>query len=346
MFRRFCSRLSWLCSVKRPTITRSVLLALGMSVAMLLYLSVWVSNSNFHSTTKSTPELAVKCRDGESGAETSTNKHKTNARLKLDNKVLVLVENQFSKRGQEIIAILESNRMKYKMELAGKSLPYLTHQDKGKYGVVVFESFEAYLLMDKWNRQLIDKYCRDYSVGIVAFTQGTKQSYVNAQVKDFPLYVHTNLALKDYRINPESDVLRIVRAADTLTGDLPGADWTVFISNHTTYVPLTYASMKTSASVTPMSASDGSTIQYVTAIQDQGLFDGIQRVIFGNSFHLWIHRPLFMDSLSFLSHGKFSVSLDRYMLIDIDDIFVAQEGTRMIPADVQVRIINFYSTNY
>ena len=248
-YSRFCARVNWLFSVKKLTITRSLVVALAMSVAMLFYLSGWVSNSNYHSATKSTQNLSVKCDDDKEERVGVLNDHKTSARLKVDNKILVLVENQYSKRGQEIIAILSAHHMKYKMELTGKSLPYLTHQEKGKFGAVVFESFEAYLLMDKWNRQLLDKYCRDYSIGIVAFTQSTRQYYVNARVKDFPLYVHTNLALKDYQINAKSELLRVTRAGETLLGPLPGNDWTVFIANHTTYVPLSYASINTSTHV-------------------------------------------------------------------------------------------------
>lgn len=69
--------------------------------------------------------------------------------------------------------------------------------------------------------------------------------------------------------------------------------------------------------------------------QDQGLFDGIQRVIFGNGFDFWIHRLIMLDAISFLSHGKLSLPLQRYILIDIDDIFVGEKGTRMKPADVE-----------
>ena len=42
-----------------------------------------------------------------------------------------------------------------------------------------------------------------------------------------------------------------------------------------------------------------------------------------------------LDSISYLSHGKLSLPLQRYLLIDIDDIFVAERGTRMKPVDVE-----------
>lgn len=50
--------------------------------------------------------------------------------------------------------------------------------------------------MDKWNRELLDKYCREYSVGIIGFAPPGEESLVGAQLKGFPLFIHTNLRLK------------------------------------------------------------------------------------------------------------------------------------------------------
>lgn len=80
--------------------------------------------------------------------------------------------------------------------MAGKSLPVLTNLDKGRYGVIVFENFNKYLQMDKWNRELLDKYCREYFVGVIGFISPEEETYVGSQLKGFPLFIHTNLKLK------------------------------------------------------------------------------------------------------------------------------------------------------
>lgn len=85
---------------------------------------------------------------------------------------------------------------RYKIEVTGKSLPVLTNLDKGRYGVIVFENFNKYLQMDNWNRQLLDKYCREYYVGIIGFITPEEETYVGSQMKGFPLFIHTNLKLK------------------------------------------------------------------------------------------------------------------------------------------------------
>lgn len=80
--------------------------------------------------------------------------------------------------------------------MAGKSLPVLTNLDKGRYGVIVFENFSKYLEMDNWNRELLDKYCREYLVGMIGFIPSNEETYVGIQLKGFPLFIHTNQRLK------------------------------------------------------------------------------------------------------------------------------------------------------
>jgi heparan sulfate N-deacetylase/N-sulfotransferase NDST1 len=41
--------------------------------------------------------------------------------------------------------------------------------------------------------------------------------------------------------------------------------------------------------------------------------------------------------VAFLTGKRLSLPLDRYILVDIDDIFVGKEGTRMKVEDVKVR---------
>ena len=105
------------------------------------------------------------------------------------------------------------------------------------------------------------------------------------------------------------------------------------MSNHSTYRRIAWAHLaydskdEESASINP---------PLTTAILDTGLYDGVQRVLFGNSLSFWPHKLLFIDAIKHLSRGALSVSLDRYIQIDIDDIFVGKRGIRMKEPDVQV----------
>lgn len=73
-----------------------------------------------------------------------------------------------------------------------------------------------------------------------------------------------------------------------------------------------------------------------SVVQDLGLHDGIQRVLFGNNLVFWLHKLVFVDAVAFLTGKRLSLSLERYILVDIDDIFVGKEGTRMKVPDVKV----------
>ncbi|KAM9143522.1 bifunctional heparan sulfate N-deacetylase/N-sulfotransferase 4 isoform 4-T10 [Pangshura tecta] len=248
--------------------------------------------------------------------------------------VLLFVESQYSQLGQDIIAILESSRFQYHMVIApGKGdIPPLTDSGKGKYMLVIYENILKYVSMDSWNRELLEKYCVEYSVSIIGFHKANENSSPSIKLKGFPLDLYNNVALKDCIVNSQSPLLNITKAPRVEKGPLPGEDWTVFLFNHSTYQPVLLTELQTSRS---FPASLPKAPLYATVIQDLGLHDGIQRVLFGNNLTFWLHKLIFIDAVSFLTGKKLALSLDRYILVDIDDIFVGKEGTRMNIQDVK-----------
>ncbi|XP_052586518.1 bifunctional heparan sulfate N-deacetylase/N-sulfotransferase 4 isoform X2 [Peromyscus californicus insignis] len=252
---------------------------------------------------------------------------------KTDPTVLLFVESQYSQLGQDIIAILESSRFQYQMVIApGKGdIPPLTDSGKGKYTLIIYENILKYVSMDSWNRELLEKYCIEYSVSIIGFHKANENSLPTTQLKGFPLNLFNNLALKDCSVNPQSPLLHITKGPKVEKGPLPGEDWTIFQYNHSTYQPVLLTELQTEK---PLSFLSSKTL-YATIIQDLGLHDGIQRVLFGNNLNFWLHKLIFIDAISFLSGKRLTLSLDRYILVDIDDIFVGKEGTRMNVKDVK-----------
>lgn len=47
--------------------------------------------------------------------------------------------------------------------------------------------------------------------------------------------------MQDAALNAASLILRLTRAGETVWGNLPGDDWTIFQANHSTYEPLEWA---------------------------------------------------------------------------------------------------------
>ncbi|KFR05286.1 Bifunctional heparan sulfate N-deacetylase/N-sulfotransferase 4 [Nipponia nippon] len=253
---------------------------------------------------------------------------------KTDPTVLLFVESQYSQLGQDIIAILESSRFQYHMVIAPAKgdIPPLTDNGRGKYTIVIYENILKYVSMDSWNRELLEKYCVEYSVSIIGFHKANENSSPSTKLKGLPLHLYNNVALKDCVVNPQSPLLRITKAPRVEKGPLPGEDWTVFQFNHSTYQPVLLTELQTSR---PPPAALPKAALYATVIQDLGFHDGIQRVLFGNNLTFWLHKLIFIDAISFLSGKKLALSLDRYILVDIDDIFVGKEGTRMNINDVK-----------
>ncbi|XP_058695067.1 bifunctional heparan sulfate N-deacetylase/N-sulfotransferase 3-like [Poecile atricapillus] len=255
--------------------------------------------------------------------------------LRTDLVVLVFVESQHSSLGQDIRSILESSRFQFHLEIAsGKGdLPVLIDKSRGKYALIVYENILKYVNMDSWNRGLLDKYCLEYGVGVIGFHKGTENSLQSFELKGFPFHVHSNLGVQDCCINPHSPLLHVTKPSKLEEGPLLGNAWAVFQVNHTTYQPVIFAKVKTPENLSPPAALGA---LYATVIHDLGLHDGIQRVLFGNNLNFWLHKLIFIDAISFLSGKKLTLSLDRYILVDIDDIFVGKDGTRMNTNDVQM----------
>lgn len=189
--------------------------------------------------------------------------------------------------------------------------------------------------MDSWNRSLLDKYCVEYGVGVIGFHKTSEKSLQSFQLKGFPFSVYGNLAVKDCCINPHSPLLHVTKSSKLEKGSLPGTDWTIFQINHSAYQPVIFAKVKTPENLSPPIPKGAF---YATVIHDLGLHDGIHRVLFGSNLNFWLHKLIFIDAVSFLSGKRLTLSLDRYILVDIDDIFVGKEGTRMNTNDVKVRL--------
>lgn len=327
------SSLLWKSHFRKCSFTKTFLMALIICLTTLILLTYRVITVRSSESQHEVPQSTIECRfNSVTGGFYSPSDHSTGNNRRIDNKVLVIVETQYSRLGQEIIHLLEAIRVKYKIEPNGKTLPYLTHGDKGKYSAVIFENFDAYVNMDAWNRELLDKYCRNFGVGIISFVTSKDEVAYSKQMKDFPLTVHQYMSIEDYELNPLSNIWRVTRPGEIIKGPLRDDDWAVFHFEHSTYKPLSFAKAASLQTFETYSELSGTTVY--PAVQDLGMLDGIQKVIFGNGLKFWLHCLIFLDSLSYLSHGKLSLPLERYVLIDIDDVFVGAPGKRMKISDV------------
>lgn len=268
--------------------------------------------------------------------------------LRSQGNVLVVFKKTSIVFRMNIVTILESNRIPYQLVYVNDKtvLPVLEENNIGKYAVVVLESLKFYTGMSVRTRRNLDQYCRKFSTGLVIFTGQENYGYLNYFSKRLKIRLQTEIKdLKNAELNSRSPLLRLTRAGGIVEDDLP-SQWTVFSSNHTTHEYVEIATQETpifNNNINDLdSDSDSSkTItskKYITVMLDKGKLDGVKRVYFGYGVTFWLHRLLFLDALSFLSNGIISKPLQRWFLVDIDDIFVGKVGIRMNKDDVQVSI--------
>lgn len=253
--------------------------------------------------------------------------------------VLVLVESQYSQLGQDIVAILESVHYQFHVEIAsGKGdLPPLTDKGHGRYSLIIYENLIKYSNVDTWNRQLLHQYCSENRVGIIGFYRSTDNSPPLLKLRGLPVVLRTNQVLWDCCVVSSSPLLHLTKPG-TDHGTLPGEDWATFSSNHSSYQAVLQARPKDGAGASSGDTPDSgfnSGLQ-ATVVQDMGLYDGVRRVLFGKGLGYWLHKLILVDAISYLTDRKLTLGLQRHILVDIDDIFVGKEGTRMTAEDVKV----------
>lgn len=248
--RCFCQAVAKLISLRPRTFARTLVVGIFIAVFSLICISYFgVRYADESRRPRQTPYLSVPCYRHELSLHSSISslaqvrhsqrrlrriRRRAQEKMTSSSKVLLLVKSQYSSLGQKIINLLEHARFPFKVVYARKGLPYLTKADKGKYSVIVFENFQAYLSMDKWNRQLLDKYCLKYKVGIIGFISpwrkipNAKITENDVQINGMPLFVHNNLTLRDYYLSADSRMLRIAKKGRLLRGSLQSNRFVTF----------------------------------------------------------------------------------------------------------------------
>ena len=244
-------------------------------------------------------------------------------------RILLLVEKARSQDVIQISSILEASKISYTIILNPTKVSSIRGLKNGKFQVVVMENLNVYSKMDKRNKNLFQQYCLKHSIGLVIFVH-TTDIILFPKNKMFNMSA-THSGIQDYEILSNSSILHLTRGGSIDHSTIPGKEWILFSGHHRTYQPIAYAKLHSKHT------------KVVPVIEDKGYLDGIRKIYFGNNLKYWLHIILFLDAVSYLSQGLFLLPNQRYILIDIDDIFVGKTGTRMKPHDVMASIqINIY----
>lgn len=275
--------------------------------------------------------------------------------------VLIFTESENSKFLRKLKATLSSHRIYFdvltwnRLDDSELSPPrFIGEGGVLKYAAFIFDNVRIYDYLDRWTRYLLHDYCKRYGLGIVILSAIDYKRETNfMQLNSVPLWVKFSVkGLYDTELNPNSPVLKITKAGNVLK-HAHRLKHTVFWSNHSTFEPVAYAYRDTDAikdGFFPEKELDDKYVQtnvyrvnrskFMTIIYDKGEIDGVRKVFFGGRVDsLWQYKLLFIDALATLSQGTLGSPLTRWILVDVDDIFVAHKGTRMKKGDVEVKFL-------
>ncbi|EPB77003.1 hypothetical protein ANCCEY_03911 [Ancylostoma ceylanicum] len=237
-----------------------------------------------------------------------------------EHRALILLESAYSRHGRLLQQILTASKYPFKAETFSKNLPLLTTATRGRYAIIIIENYYKYLNMAKWNRQLLDKYCVEYNVPLISFlSTRPNTTYQKVKIKGSKLHFWQNQEVLSLKV-AESDIHRISRIGNERT-DVNTHEWILF--------------EESPAFSTVIFARDAFGRPRAAVIHDKGEEDNVKRILFGHNVTDWTIKMTFLDTLWYTTGGRVGWSLDRYVQIDVDDIFVGARGTRMVESDVR-----------
>lgn len=209
----------------------------------------------------------------------------------------------------------------------------------GKYSVISFLDIKTYLELKPNTKQILKIYCKKFNVGLLIFTT-THFGFI----PEFQIDIQKpskDRALQTVCLNETSPILRLTHNGGEIQRPYLHNDkstrWSFMVYNpkDVPYETVEYVIQDEKKRGHKFHASLGS-LSGATVVLDDKRRDGIKRVFFGGGFPFFLHIMLFLDSLDYLSPVVMTHGLERYLQIDIDDIFVARTGIRMKRKDVKV----------
>ena len=226
---------------------------------------------------------------------------------------------------KDITEYLQSMRLKYKM-VSVSNVPDLMNV-KTKYIVIIFQNIQDLYRMESKTRDMIENFCKTFKVGIVGFLNSGRWKTVNVPLGDSNstslTRVSDNLSIRSFSTTSHNS-LRILKKNISFKEEyLISSKWVQISSTDERVLPVVKAVYQ-----------DGSSGSLV--VEDRA--GDVSKVVIGGSRSLqfWFLKILFLDLLFYLTRGAISFPLTRYILVDIDDIFVG--SARLVPSDVDALV--------
>ena len=207
---------------------------------------------------------------------------------------------------------------------------------KAKYSLIIFYEFQTFLSLSRLARDVINNYCAKFKAGQIFFAGNNygKISEFNLEIKRLEKDKPHSL-----RVNPDSNILWVTKA---------GVETAKPSRTRLTYIRVfpfddrheTVAYLVPTGSAKESRANVRGQDTKIAMLLDNGEKAGIKRIFTTLNSAFFLHGLLFLDALKHLSVLPPKYTLQRYIQVDIDDIFIGKSGLRLKKADVKVSIFS------
>jgi len=257
--------------------------------------------------------------------------YKSIRNITITKSVLVIYDSTCRNVFQKIKTLLQAQKIDYETYffVPGKQPPGFlnSHNKKVPHSLIIFASLNIYQTLPSFHKDKYNNFCRNTKVGIIFVAFDLSGSIEVANGAALSLY-NFNAEVKNFYVYP-TKFLHITKGDINV---LPAeTDWTFFNVDSGSFAPI--------ASVEYLNHDTQKSVTYPVILADDGNNDGVRRIYFGNSLNSWIVKLLLLDAIQhFSARPLLRFGLKRYILVDIDDIFVAPPGTRMKVDDVKALV--------
>ena len=257
------------------------------------------------------------------------------SRKSTNSRILLLYDTSSAATAKEIRILLQSHRIPHDVYLYRPD--YLEDGGRGRYCALIFA--DLFSLYSDWlesHRHNLLNHARTFGVTFVSFINTTRllsnhTGYdMEFKVGDFIVWGATVENLLGINLNRDVDFYYLK------TGEMFAP-----LDVNTTYVGINLMEVLAEMKFRRRAWYRGKdSLPVVAAGKWDGKMAGITQVVIGMPISCWLTKMLFLESMrTYLgSHSLARFGRERWVMVDIDDTFVAPKGLKMRSGDVEVSL--------
>lgn len=268
------------------------------------------------------------------GYHTSERNHSSN---NTEPTVLVVYDSVNRRLAEQVRTFLEAHRVRFVLHGHDRSstarLPWVVPGNgtaRGLYGLLVFADVSSFI--SRWSegeRRTYTDYCKRFGVSAVFLTDSSGP--LKRRVRSGKHTFGHRISSPD-SVNVTSSIVFNHTKPGIVVGHVPkGVAWL-------TFTPPPPGSSGFLSTQVWASATYHKTVRPVVFLAKD---EAMVSAYFGMPFDFWLTKLMFLDALSLLPDPlvpALRYGGERQVMVDVDDIFVAEENMRLHREDVEVRV--------